>query len=360
VLDVAEEGKLSLDAPITEHLPDLQASCSAPSALTLAHLLTQTSSYDGGPIGCVTLEESIATDGLILAPPGRIYAWNPQNWLLAGLAVQRQTGPFAETVRARVLTPLGMTGSFEPSEVKEQDHALPHGDWMQEVDYVDCPNQQPSHQYFGSISDLAKIAAMLTGAPGPLEPESLEKMLTPQGPHFYAADFTTYGLEGRHLSEDVLYVSGSAAGFTTELVLFPARGWAFISLLNRAIPNATPITLGFASAFIPDLPAPDVELTPECDHSAALGTYAASSCTPDDGRRITLEQQGCDLIAQYWIEPKPATPSSTKLEGLVGKDTFAGSFDGAEARLRIWRDAAGQAELISFWPGQGAPLFRVP
>ncbi len=116
VLMLAEEGKLSLDDPVSRFLPDLTRA----DEVTIRQLLSHTSGYqDYWPQDYVPpfmLEP--ATAGQILDrwarksldfEPGTQYQYSNTGYVIAGLIVEKAGGkPFLELLRARIFSPLGM------------------------------------------------------------------------------------------------------------------------------------------------------------------------------------------------------------------------------------------------------------
>jgi CubicO group peptidase (beta-lactamase class C family) len=134
VLQLAEEGRVDLDAPITTYLPDL----AVPDAerMTVRMLLNHTSglyNYLGDPTFFAGVysnpdriwepEELISyTVGFPpVAAPGEAWSYSSTNYVILGLLVEEITGnAHAEEVRSRILEPLGMDRTFFPP-----DEALP-------------------------------------------------------------------------------------------------------------------------------------------------------------------------------------------------------------------------------------------
>lgn len=134
VLQLAEEGRIDLDAPITTYLPDL----AVPDAerMTVRMLLNHTTGlynylgdstffagvYDD-PDRVWQPEELIQyTVGFPpVAAPGEAWSYSSTNYVILGLMVEEVTGnAHAQEVRSRILEPLGMDRTFFPP-----DEALP-------------------------------------------------------------------------------------------------------------------------------------------------------------------------------------------------------------------------------------------
>jgi CubicO group peptidase (beta-lactamase class C family) len=127
VMALVDEGRLSLDAPVTELLPDIRFHGPA-EALTVRHLLTHTGGIGEAPnlpdlkrpFSYLFPEEKtdlavaeMYPDGITIeVPPGTRWAYANHGYTLLGEIVSRaEKAPIADVVRARVWEPLGMTAT---------------------------------------------------------------------------------------------------------------------------------------------------------------------------------------------------------------------------------------------------------
>src|SRR5919197_3952655 len=109
LLQLHEEGRLDLRAPVTEYLPWFEVKRQPP--ITIHHLLTHTSglftgmeiSTDGAFDVWWLREEELGFD------PGTNYSYSNMGYRTLGLVLEAITGsPYAEEIGARILRPLGM------------------------------------------------------------------------------------------------------------------------------------------------------------------------------------------------------------------------------------------------------------
>lgn len=132
LLTAASEGRLALDRPVSTYVKGLTPCVGAP---TLTQLLSHTGGLidepdEFGPQG----EDGLGayqrtwTSEYCLLPPGRAFSYSNSGFALAGLALQEADGkPFADVMKARVLTPLGMTRTtFRPTEAMTWPLAVGH------------------------------------------------------------------------------------------------------------------------------------------------------------------------------------------------------------------------------------------
>ncbi|GAA4344166.1 serine hydrolase domain-containing protein [Flaviaesturariibacter amylovorans] len=126
ILQLAEEGRLRLDAPLAEYLPAYRRP--GTNAITLRHLLT----YSSG-IPATAAMESMEPYRLPLSPdsflarygsgapeftPGTKSVYSNVDYILLGRVAEAVTGkPYAELVAERILRPVGMhhTGMLHPA-----------------------------------------------------------------------------------------------------------------------------------------------------------------------------------------------------------------------------------------------------
>ena len=189
ILKLRDEGKLSLDAPVAEYLPEL-ASLAPPTRdappITLRLLLTNASGLAYDDLwGAVTFGKTRDELGRLLAAgvqlsstPGTRYAYSNLGWALLGRAVESVAHQgYREYVSANVLQPLGMRSSVW--EAKEVPPGRLATGYRREQDTL-VPEPRPSDGAFAaagglytSLHDLARYAAyQLAAYPPRDDPES--------------------------------------------------------------------------------------------------------------------------------------------------------------------------------------------
>jgi dipeptidyl aminopeptidase/acylaminoacyl peptidase/CubicO group peptidase (beta-lactamase class C family) len=118
VMQLVDEGKLDLDAPIAEVLPDLTlADPDVTKNVTMRHLLTHTSGIDGDVFtdtgrGDDCLERYVALLAEVAQnhPLGATWSYCNSGFSLAGHVIEKITGKtWDAAIRERILTPLGLT-----------------------------------------------------------------------------------------------------------------------------------------------------------------------------------------------------------------------------------------------------------
>jgi CubicO group peptidase (beta-lactamase class C family) len=119
-MQLVEQGKLELDAPVQKYLPWFRvADPVASQAITVRHLLNHTSGLNekGDPnVGAYTasLEEQVRLLKYVLpyAPTGTKYEYYNQNYRVVGLLIEKVSGQsYASYMQDNVFKPLGMVNS---------------------------------------------------------------------------------------------------------------------------------------------------------------------------------------------------------------------------------------------------------
>ncbi|MDR7277271.1 serine hydrolase [Catenuloplanes atrovinosus] len=136
VMQLADEGLLDLDAPITKVLPELRlADPDTAKGVTMRHLLTHTSGIDGDVFtdtgrGDDAVERYVAglRDEAQVHPLGATWSYCNSGFVLAGRVIERLTGwTWDEAMRRRLFAPLGLarTGTL-PEEALLHRAAVGH------------------------------------------------------------------------------------------------------------------------------------------------------------------------------------------------------------------------------------------
>jgi CubicO group peptidase (beta-lactamase class C family) len=138
VLQLVDEGRLSLDEPVARWLPDLRlADPEAAAGVTLRHLLTHTSGIDGDVFtdtgrgdDCVAKYVAALRDEAQNHPLGATWSYCNSGYVIAGRVIETVTGTtWDEAVRTRLIGPLGLRHtSTLPEEALLHRTACGHAD----------------------------------------------------------------------------------------------------------------------------------------------------------------------------------------------------------------------------------------
>jgi CubicO group peptidase (beta-lactamase class C family) len=281
ILTLRDEGRLSLDDPVTRHVPEF-AGVRLPTAdsppITIRHLLTHSEGLpEDNPWGDRQLAVPDETLGAWLrkglpfsTTPGTAYEYSNYGFAILGRIVSTVSGmPYREYVTRRILQPLGMSSTtFEPRDAPAAHAAAGYrptdAGWDREPSL--------SHGAFGamgglltSAKDLARyVACMLSAWPprdepdrGPVKRSSLREMQqgwrsagfevtrrTPDAP--ISAAWAGYGY-GLRVAADCrvrhqVSHGGGLPGFGSNMTWLPEHGVGVVVLANRTYAPAAAVT----------------------------------------------------------------------------------------------------------------------
>ncbi len=320
VLQLRDEGRLDLDDPVGRFVPE----CGY-AEVTLRRLLSHTGGLRSEPPGTwwerseggsfAALTEADDGSGRVGAPGE--YHYSNLGFALLGEVVARLRGqPWWETVRARLLIPLGMSST---SYLPPDDHApacsVEHfTDVVAHEPEADTGAMAPAGQLWSTAADLLRWADFLAvGADGVLAVGTLEEMACPR------TEDDAYGLGLRRVpaqpgGERVLVGhTGSMPGFQASL--FVDRG------TRDAVVVLADATTGLPSEQVPGL---------------LLAEPAAEGSATD---RAT---------APWRPSPEPLPPVALAATGLWfwGNTAFGAEWTGGELVLRDLRTAAVEERFV--------------
>jgi CubicO group peptidase (beta-lactamase class C family) len=266
---LVEQGKLALDAPVHDVIPDLAlADEEVARTVTLRHLLTHTAGWHGDYIddhgrGEDALARYVAdfTRMPQIAPLGHLFSYNNAAFALVGRLIEVVwSKPYETALRELLLDPLDMTETwFFARDVITRRFAVGHvpGNNGPRVAHGLPPfsgwelpgGSNPAGGVAPSIRDLMHLARFHLGdgatASGEriLQPATLRAMQSAQfakGPASAPDEQMGFGW---HISaiagEQILAHAGGTQGFLSSLTLVPARGFAVGILTNSA--SASPL-----------------------------------------------------------------------------------------------------------------------
>jgi len=196
-MQLVEDGRVELHAPIARHLAELREGPKA--EITPWHLLTHTSGVaDVEPEIIRRTRPSAAqmTAAALNAPlqfrPGTRWEYCSASFYLLGLVIARVTGlTYQRYLHERVFAPLGMNATFDPRRAGRPIVPV-HGAGVDNrlarffvLRYM-AGAAVPGGGLFGTIDDLMRFGAatlaptIVHGRPMPLAPATIEQMATDQ------------------------------------------------------------------------------------------------------------------------------------------------------------------------------------
>lgn len=256
VLQLAEAGKLDLDAPVRTYVPSFPEK---PWPITLRQLLC----HQGGirhyrPLWFEVNHTFHYTDLIeplrlfqddpLVAEPGTKYSYSTFGYVLLGAVVEAVSGqPFVDYLREHVFGPAGMART-RPDDVhaiipsRARGYRLSRNGEVENCDLVDTSYKIPGGGLSSTVGDMVAFAlAVRTGRL--LRPETVEMMWTPQ--KLRSGEVTEYGLGWfirdvngtRQISH-----GGNQNGVTANLTILPDEGIVVASLANLEQVNLPELT----------------------------------------------------------------------------------------------------------------------
>lgn len=276
VVQLAEEGVLTLDDPLALWLPEVAEQLLNGEQITLRHLLTHTSgvfnvveheAYFADLFAAVDIDEAMGTATLAcrqqdprdtlaryvygknaLFDPGAGWHYSNTNYILLGMVIESAAQmPLADAYRMRIYEPLGMVSTFldcYESPVAEVVHGYTgFGDTMTDVTNLHESIGWSAGGLVSNADDLVAFARGLFGGALFHDPESLVAMTTP-------SPGSAYGL-GIMLQENHIGHAGGIAGFRSVLNYLPEFDTVMVILYNT---DGVDPDLGMVDVLEPVLP----------------------------------------------------------------------------------------------------------
>jgi CubicO group peptidase (beta-lactamase class C family) len=330
VLRLVDEGRIDLDDPVTEYVPELEFAPGRWSAdqIKVRHLIANTASVPSfRELFDDTLSEWAASlvDVPLLARPGAMFNYSNSNFALADLVVERASGmSFNDYVEAELYRPAGMNDSTRYTTMAAASGNVSYGHADDGTvyapdDYVHVADA------FVSAHDLALWAhMMLSGGGDVLSATSCEAAQRPQAPLYHSAGRPTsigggsygYGLfVDEYPSATVIGHGGGIPGWVAQVYWVRSERFAVAMLANswerafnglwEAVECISDSVLG---ATMPDMSEPSDPST----WSPYAGTYNAVF---EDGFTfdVVIELEDDTL---YMTAPKLSDPTETITQAL--------------------------------------------
>lgn len=286
IMQLVEQGKLDLDAPIGRYLPAFKPANPYDVPITMRQMMSHRSGmvreppvgnyFDPNNPSLAAMVESLNQTALVYKPESRLKYSNAAIATVGYVLESLQKEPFARYVQRAVLDPLGMKRSaFEPRADLTKDLAVATM-WTYHGREFMAPTFElgmiPAGSMYSTVNDLAKFLCVLhaggRSAHGPIvQPATLAKMLEPQfaklddkfafGIGFYLTEFGGRRRIGH---------GGAVYGFATELAYLPVDKLGVVVVTSKDCANAVAsriadTALSLMIAVRQDKPLPAIEET---------------------------------------------------------------------------------------------------
>ena len=272
VMMLVEEGKVSLDDPISKYLPGTPASW---GAIRVRHLLSHTSgvpdyetdSLKKGKEAFINLRKDYTEDELLRKfetlpldfAPGEKHSYSNTGYVLLGILIHKVTGKFyGDFLQERIFRPLGMNATRIISEAdiipnRSQGYRLVKGELKNQEWVSPSLNTTADGALYTSVLDMAKWDAALY-TEKLLKRASLDQMWTPTRLNDgktagYGFGWRVRTLNGHHIVEH----GGAWQGFTTHIARYVDDKLTIVILTNLDSDHSdlTKIAHEVAATYVP-------------------------------------------------------------------------------------------------------------
>lgn len=373
VLQLAERGKLDLDAPVQDYLRSwrLHASAGIAPAPRVRQLLDHTAGlptyaqifYGDAIARAPTLAGSVADYGILVQPPGRVAEYSNLGYGLLGRIVENRSGrAFGDYLERNVFAPLGMDDAF----VDRPGTGAGGADVATAYDASNRPlprlhNDTPgAGNVYASAQDLIRFALFHldpAAAPKPvLSPQAVRRMQQNADAqalhHYYAGAYYGFGWYVRpdDGGQRVLWHEGGMPGASTIIKLIPDRRIGVVVLANKTEVNA--VTQAVADdalrallpGYAPGTLDATARYTPYAGQAPFRGAWRGSVAVA--GRSLPCELNfAADGKVTLAFAPEPGAERRERGEfaGIVYGDSFIGA---VPLKLPITSRAASENPLL--------------
>lgn len=374
ILALRDAGRLALDAPLSQYVPQFAAVAPATSdspPVSLRHLLTHTAGFvTDDPWGDrvlgmtpAELDALIATGKLFARPPGLAFEYSNLGFALLGRVLTNVSGePYQSFIRRTILNPLGMTRTtFDAPDAARGDYAwgyrLDDGKWSRER--IEPDGEVGAMGGLAtSVPDYARYVAFLLDAwparddpdPGPVRRASVRELALWQSPPFppgtidgQPAPPSAYGYGIVHSADPrlgrCLHHSGGLPGYGSHVLLLPDRGWGVMAFGNRTYALMSRLTWRLAELLHAAAPRPEPAVPSAVLARAIEGVVEAYSSGRIEAARVPF---AVNFLLDFPVRLRDAELAGLKqklgkgrLEKIEPVHTLAGSFVLACERGRL-------------------------
>ncbi len=309
IMMLAEEGKLSLDDPISKHL---DIASEAWSSVTVRHLLNHTS----GIKSYTSIADNMAKNRLdrskdeiigtvrelpLEFEPGEKFAYNNSGYFLLGLIIEKASGKsYGEFLGERIFKPLRMTATrvndLKPIIKNRATGYAWQAGQLQNAEHSSMTWPFSAGAIVSTVTDLAKWDAALYGEKV-LPQSALDQIWTKS--KLTSGKETDYGFGwgiGGHRGHRLIGHGGGISGFSTDIARFVDDKLTVVVLTNLSGPTANPASLarGIAGFYILDFAETATKPIEDKDPAATELFKGVLQATIDgklDAERFTPEMQ---------------------------------------------------------------------
>lgn len=381
IMQLRDAGKLSLDDPISKHLPWFNLKQKYPEGpdVTIRGLLTHSSGlpresdypyWTAPDFDFPSHQEIVERLSLqeTLYPAETYFQYSNLGITLAGEIVAEVSGEkYEDYIRNNILNPLGVqdTRTYLPEEEKGKRlatgySAMTRKGTRNKLSFFQANGIAPAAGFSSTVNDLGKFASwqfrlLSTGGSEILNVNTLREM---QRVHWLDPDWkTTWGLGfSVWQRKEKTFVShgGSCPGYRSHLVLEPKSKIAIVFMANASGIDISTYTAGMYDIIAPAITAALDTTTKAKKVEAGLTKYSGIySMQPWGGEAAVLSWQG--QLAMVYFPSKEPLENMDKLKHIAG-NTFRRIRDDGELGEEIVFELDQKEKVIqlkqhsNYWP----------
>jgi CubicO group peptidase (beta-lactamase class C family) len=267
IMQLVEQGKVELDAPVQRYIPWFRVADPAASAeITLRHLLTHSSGLPSNADRAILSREDPSADAFerqvrALAaleparPVGSAYEYANINYMILGLIIETVSGQSYEAyVQQQIFAPLQMAQSYpSPEAARPFGLAEGHQYWFGQPRPAQLPYPRallPAGFLVSSAEDMSRylLAHLNGGRVGEAQILSPQSVAELHRPGITLGDEGAWaGMGWGVIDADgvlVLQHSGNTNNYRSDAYMLPESGWGFVLLMNASNQLQSTPTLG--------------------------------------------------------------------------------------------------------------------
>ena len=243
---LAEQRKLSFDAPVGDYLTGLPARIG--DHVTIGQLLDMTGGLGNAVLGLANPPRTLAGMVSVIAEeplqfrPGAQFAYSNDDYILLGAVVEKLSGEsYADYLRQHILGPADMTRTGYSTYIPERVSGMAHGYALVGSGLHDIGDEpqiaNPSGGAYSTTGDLLKFARALLSHKL-LSAAMTATILTPRvdspQPGGPPVDKYTYGFAYQQIN-GITFIghNGGTPGYAGQIDIYPRAGYVVVILTNQ-------------------------------------------------------------------------------------------------------------------------------
>lgn len=338
---LVEEGKLSLDDPMSKYIADAPAIW---QGITLRHLLTHTSGLSNNIYNRLNMRQDYTEDELVKEiattpldfQPGEQWNYSNPGYVMMGIIIHKATGKFyGDLLREKIFTPLGMTTAriIDEADIipnRAAGYRLVDGELKNQEWVAPKLNTTADGALYITALDMAKWAAGLDSGKL-LSRASFDQMWTPVKLNDGKVEQYGFGWGfGEIRGHRVIEHGGGWQGFSAQISRYVDDKLTVIVLTNLAGGRPAKIARGIAGLYNAELGPVErktVQINPKV-FDAYVGDYEIA---PGLVAKVVREGN------RFWVEPT----GQARVELLAESEAVFFIKD-SETQVKFVKDASGR------------------